>query len=321
MTRNRQLAAGLGLAIASAACWAGGNVLTRWTAARLPLSTLDVVILKALVAAAFLAGIAFCAPKLPSVPQRSRGEFLWASLFKGLNTYLWILAVTVIPAGMVAALENLQVVWVALFLALFGRQPLPAGWFVGALAAGCGVALIGRLSSIHWSELGSFILGLGSGVMFAGFLIIWNASERQTAGVRERALEMAALLLCAATLVCPAHWIWSAIRGDRLAWPLMEVGWFDGTLQALNGLVGTAVTYFFLTEATALLSRTGRASGVLLAFGLSLAVPFTLVMEWLFLGLSVDAAQWSGLGLFVIGFVLVRSGSGTSATPDPDTHR
>jgi hypothetical protein len=118
---------------------------------------------------------------------------------------------------------------------------------------------------------------------------------------------MGTLLLVSGLLLYPIHLLSSLLWVGSISWPLMEVGVVDGAVQCLNGLLGIGVTYFLFGEATSLLQRAGGLSSLLLAIGLSFAIPVTLLTEAEVLGESVSSIQWAGVVMFIVGFVVIHS--------------
>ncbi len=311
----RSLLAGFAFALAAAGCWGVGNVATRWTLLRHPQAAFDVVFLKYLVAAALLAvaalvaraGEARPAPVRLAIRSLPRGRFLAAALAKGLNTYCWVLAAARLPAGPVATLENLHIVWAGLAAAAFYRQRVPRRWVVGAGSALAGATLITATpAALASSAATGVVLGLGAGWAFAGFVVLWSGMGMQPRPLWERTLATALLLLVSGLLLYPMHLAVSAFLGGGTLWPLWELGSLDAAVQCINGLFGIGAAYFLLNEASARLERAGKMSVLLLAVGLSFAIPVTLLTEALVLGATASAIQWAGVMFFVAGFVAVR---------------
>jgi hypothetical protein len=119
---------------------------------------------------------------------------------------------------------------------------------------------------------------------------------------------MSLLLLASALCMYPLHLAVNLFWLNGSLLPLSEVGLFDGLVQSINGLFGIAATYFLLNEANAVMRNTGNLSTLLLAIGMSFAVPITMVTEWLVLNRQMEGYQWLGVVLFVIGFTTVRAG-------------
>lgn len=308
---------GFGLAILSALTWGAGNVVTRWTAAQLPETSFDIAVLKYVLAGLFLVSMGLIlqvrqtgppdrATYRPAVNQR----FASAAFFKGVNTYSWILASTLIPAGSVATLENLHVVWTTILLALvFGRK-VPGSWIAGATIVVTGAALITGFGAEDLTTANHLGLGLAgvSGLTFALFTVIWTGEGERPNRLWQRSMEMGTLLLFAAIMIYPVHIVVSQVWLGGSLVPLTEIPLFHGFVQAINGLIGIGFTYFLMNEALSMAQDLGRLSSLLLAIGLSFAVPFTMIVEFFVLGEVFVTTQWIGVLLFVLGFTAVRSG-------------
>src|SRR5262249_33441743 len=193
---------------------------------------------------------------------------------------------TLIPAATVATLENLQVVWTALAVIVLLQDRLPWSWVAGGGAAVAGAALIsgGNVEGSTGSNALGIALGLASGVAFSVFVITWNGMGLSRRPLAERTAAMGVLLFVSGVVVYPVHLAVSGVLSDGARWPLTEIGFVDSLVQCVNGLVGIGVTYFLFNEASARLEGAGSLSAVLLALGLSFAVPVTLLTEWVVLG-------------------------------------
>ena len=305
-------------AIAASSIWGIGNVVTRWSAERIPSASYDIAVIKYLAAGFLLLLIGlFAFPQKDSVKGQLRlwfaqnTKFLFlAAVLKGLNTYVWILGVTYVPAGIVATFENMHVIWLALLLMTFFKERLAPSWIIGALVVTIGSVLISGLSNLNSipPDTPGLFLGLLSGITFAGFILVWSRFIKHSKTLGERSIEMAALLFLSTVVVYPVHIIVSAMWVESSLVPLTELGYYDGIIQGLNGLIGIGITYFLLNEANSLLRSIKGYAGLLLGIGLSFAVPITLLTEWAFLELEVSTEAWIGCALFVLGYINVKIG-------------
>lgn len=321
---------GFGLALLSSLTWGAGNVVTRWTAAQLPTTSFDIAVLKYLLAGAFLvlAGVVIKQRRQPTAdaglfrPALDR-RFLTASFIKGINTYSWILAATLIPAGSVATSENMHVVWTTLILAIVFGRDIPGSWFAGTAIVGTGAALVTGIAvgDLSTQSAGGLVLAIISGLAFASFTIIWTGEGRRPDKLWKRSIEMGTLLLTAGITIYPVHLLVSQFWLGGSFIPLIEIPPLHAAVQAINGLIGIGFTYFFMNEALSMTRNLSRLSSLLLAIGLSFSVPFTMLGEFLFLDVNVTLTQWIGVILFILGFTAVRTGildrgSETSSTQE-----
>jgi drug/metabolite transporter (DMT)-like permease len=313
----RGIIAGFLYALAAALCWSIGNVLMRLTAHKLPASSFDIAMLNYLVGALVLivGGQIVCRwqghPPRPS-PSSARAKFWLAAVAKGFNTYSWILAVSVISAASAATLEGLHVIFTVAICFLILRIKAPAGnWFVfvaSALLMVLGALLI---LDVHASipsgtTLIGIALGLISALAFSVFYVTWVRTGQRPPELGRRAVEMGGLLL--ASLLCqfPIHVITSILwpRGNPL--PFANMGAVDIATQALCGLIGIGATYFLINES--LHRMRGQAlTSVVLGIGLSYSVPFTMILESVFLGAPTLMTQWLGALVFAAAFASIYS--------------
>ena len=318
---------GFGIALLSALTWGTGNVVTRWTSAQLPRTSFDIAVLKYVLAGIFLIISGFIIkqrheeqPSGVSYRPKLNNRFMTAAFFKGINTYSWILASTLIPAGFVATLENLHVVWTSLLLIIVFARDIPGTWFGGAVIVVTGAALItevGVQGLASLSEVG-LLLAVVSGVAFALFTVIWTGEGERPDKLWERSIEMGVLLLTAAIAIYPLHILVSQFWLGGSLLPLTEIPPLHAIVQAINGLIGIGVTYFLMNEALSLTRNLGRISSLLVAIGLSFAVPFTMVVEFFVLDVSVSSIQMIGVVLFIAGFTAVRAGILERSKEEPE---
>ena len=312
-----RLVAGFSMTILSAGFWGVGNVVTRWTAWRLPRASFDIALLKYIIASFVLGLIGVVLARKQKSPKPwayylkliSTPKFLLSAFAKGLNTYCWILAVTTIAAGNVATLENLHIVWTALAVTLLFSERIPGAWIAGSVTVIIGATMITgvMVEEFTRASITGISFGLISGLAFSVFIVSWS-SAKHAETLAERTIEMALLLLASACSTYPLHLLINAVWLNGSLLPLSEVGLYDGCVQTINGLFGIAATYFLLNEANAMMRDTGNLSTLLLAIGMSFAVPITMVAEWLLLNRDIESYQWMGVVLFVIGFTTVRAG-------------
>lgn len=314
-TSPQSIRRGFMLVLGAALCWSVSNILLRITASKLPASSgFDIALINYLVAAIFLilASWIVCRVKdqpfhLP--PMRNVATFGIVAAAKGINTYSWILAVTLISAASAATLEGLHVVFtVAMLLAL--RVKAPTGSWITSLASSAilvvGVVLILGLP-VAGSGLAAWtgiLLGIISAFSFSVFYVLWQRTGARPEAAGPRILEIGILLLVATVCLFPIH-----VVVNTLWWkaPLVLFGtmdWGDIGIQVACGLIGIGVTYYLINES--LLHMKGhKLCRLLLGIGLSYSVPFTMILETLFLGLTPRFEQWLGAFLFAVAFAAI----------------
>jgi drug/metabolite transporter (DMT)-like permease len=302
---------GYWFAVLAAFCWSLGNIGFRWSASRVPGSNFEIAVINYAVAGLTL--IVWGATMRRS--EETRGpilfpalpRFLAASFFKSLNTYCWILSVSFIPAAFASTLENLHVVWAALALMLvFGIQ-LPKVWMYGSVLVLVGGALVTRVAVYGFAGIHTFgfAAALLSGLAFAAFYLLWTGQGSRPRARSERAIEMGGVLSMALVFLFPIHMLASAI------WPSYVGALFgrlpvpDLWMQAANGIIGIGLTYLLIAEALHRMRSVGAAGSFLLGFAMSSAVPLTLLLEVVILGVPAEPSQWVGAAMFSFGFIFV----------------
>jgi drug/metabolite transporter (DMT)-like permease len=263
--------------------------------------------------ALIITGFAICPEKrkftFPHTENRVR--FWLAAAAKGINTYSWILAVTLISAASAATLEGLHIVFTVaiLFLILKGKAPSGRSWVTYAIASVLlfvGALLILDLpaSVPNGAVMGGIVLGLISGLSFSIFYVTWDRTSQHPYKLWQRATEVGGLLL--ASLLCqfPVHFLVNAFwfKGNLVPFTGMSVS--DVGVQLICGLIGIGATYLLINESLHLMQN-DRWCSLLLGIGLSYSVPFTMILESYFLGLPVVFNQWMGTLVFTVAFAAI----------------
>jgi drug/metabolite transporter (DMT)-like permease len=307
--------AGFLYALTAAACWSIGNVAMRITAATHPSASFDIAVLNYVTGAVGLLVLARAlawrrgeAWQWPSIENPLK--FGLVALGKGVNTYSWILAVTLITAGSAATLENMHVTWTILVLAIFlGYRFSPGTWLVlgaGSASLTFGAWLIsGRLfETLSWSTVAGIGLGALSGISFSAFYVLWERKGQHSSVLWRRSAEMSVLLFGALLVLFPIHVMVNSFwLGGSLS-PFGELDRLDVGMQLASGLIGIGATYFLINES--LFRMRGHKWGsLLLGIGLSYSVPLTMLLEAVWFGLTMTTGQIAGAVLFAVGFVAV----------------
>lgn len=308
--------AGFIISVLAALFWGVGNAVTRWTAVEFPDASLDIALLKYMLAGLVLIAFGITLKYAQGAHKKFNSSFSFpekrvlisAGLAKGLNTYLWIVAVSLVSATSVATLENLHVVWTALILVVIFRVAVPGSWFNSALIVLIGASLITGVATHGLTNLNhmGFFLGLIAGLSFAVFTIIWAGEKNHPPLFWQRTVELGCFLILCAILIYPIHLVLRNWLGGHIE-PLVNLPFNHAFVQAVNGIVGVGLTYLLMNEAIALMKGAGRFTGLLLSLGISFSVLFTLVTEAFWFKTGIELSQWLGIILFSIGFASIRS--------------
>ncbi|AUJ69331.1 EamA family transporter [Pseudoalteromonas sp. NC201] len=296
--------------------WGLGNTITRWSMAKLPNASYEITFVKYISASCFLFAVGFAIRKIssnkgeifPSLKSINLNYFLLAALAKGLSMYFWLLAVTQSNASLVAALENMHVVWTALILFLLMKNAPVKKWITSSLVITLGVVMIsGQINNESEINYLAILFGALSGLGFSIFGILWTEKHTQSEELWERTIGMGFLLLIASLIVFPIHMLLSYFLLEKSFDFFNGIAGLDISVQAINGLIGIGVTYFLINESLSYIKKANVLSSLFLGLGLSFAVPITMVSECFLLNVEVKTYQWIGLLLFLIGYSYIRS--------------
>lgn len=159
-----------------------------------------------------------------------------AGLLFAADLYLWHRSVLLAGAGLGTILANTQVLYVSLFGALVHKERPGLRFWLAALLAMAGVALLARPGAGAPGE-GDYLLGvalgLATGAIYAGYILTLRAAEKRGPGTSPlvnlavvttvSALALTAIAGAEGTLRLPRPLDWPAVLG--LAALPQVVGW------------------------------------------------------------------------------------------------
>ncbi|MCA1607343.1 MAG: hypothetical protein LC775_18180, partial [Acidobacteria bacterium] len=230
-------------------------------------------------------------------------------VFKGVNTYAYVGSVALISAAAAATIENLHVVWTAIFVSLLQRRVLAGSWFINVLIILLGTAMtVGVFDHTRWNIEMSGGVGLAvlAGIAFALFIISWNQRQSKGDYLPQRALDTGVFLGFSGVMILVVH-IAVGLHMLRGSWiPFSSITLSDFAVQLANGIFNIGVTYFLMSEALRVLEGVGQLASLLLSLALSYTVLFTVLFQFVLLGDRINLIQWCGVALFSIGFASIR---------------
>ena len=320
-THSLKLLWGFCLAILASASWGIGGVITKYSAEKYPVgsgstavadiglanyvSGTATVLLFTFVAHLFLkrsgSGTAH------SLAIHKPFKISIAAFFKGANTYAFTAAVALISAAAATIVENLNVLWTALLVSVIGRRVLSVSWFGATAIVLLGTALTVGVGSggVRGVSGTGLWLALLAGVAFSIYVITWNRVGSEDVYAPQRGLETGVFLGLTALMLLITHVVVGASGGG--SWlPFSSLHASDLMLQLMNGVFNIGFTYFLIGEALRVLGSSGPVASLLLSLGISYAVLFTVLGQYLLLGESITSLQWVGVLVFTAGFAFIR---------------
>ena len=198
---------------------------------------------------------------------------------------------------------------ILLLIAVFRVKVSTANWLVfipGSIVMVIGAVLIlGIPALVPGSET---MLGIAFGVLsalfFSLFYVLWDHVGEKSPALGPRTLETGVLLLASLLCLFPIHIGMSMLLKQPTLLPFAGMSWEDIGLQAVCGLIGIGGTYMFINEALFHLRR-HKLCSLLLGIGLSYSVPFTMILQSVFLGDELRPVQWIGGLLFGLAFAVI----------------
>jgi drug/metabolite transporter (DMT)-like permease len=237
-------------------------------------------------------------------PMRMRLLALASGLLLAGDIALWHTSIELIGAGLATVLANTQVLWVgAAAWLLFGERPTRTTFVVVPIVL-TGVALIGGVGSSDAfgdnPALGA-LLGLGAGLFYAGFLLIFRTAN--TAG-QSSAGPLLDVTIGIMVAFLAGGWLDPGFSIEPM-WPA------HGWLIALGVLVHTGG---WLLIASALPRLPSLETSVMLL----LQPAGTILWASLIFTERLAGAQWFGVAL-VLGGIVLAATRGTVTPPATQT--
>lgn len=327
------IALGFTVAVVASFFWGAGNAVSRYTLTQISehsryQAVVDVALIQYVGATSLILLIAFVCALFSKEQKRlqrplfakSWGKFFVATFFKGASAYVWIASLVFITAGPAATLQNLHILWTALFIAIIGNVAMPKSWVAGAVVILVGTVLILRWNSLDAvalltpASLAGYGLAILAGLTYSLFIISWSMVGERPPGLTQRVFETGIFMLVSGVMILLLHLAISPFLFHEHVQLFQHLPPFHMLVQFINGGLSTGMTYLLVNEALKLLSRSGVFASLLLSLGVSYAVLFTTITESVLMGISLSLTQWLGLLLFSVGFASVRHGVDESDT-------
>jgi hypothetical protein len=309
---------GIGIIFLAAFVWGIGNAVAGITAhkylgADSIMPGIDIALANTVGGITFLLASSLALTKDSSesavqVSPLPRGRTWIAGAMKGLNTCLFVLAVTHIPATDALVLESSYVLLSPLLAMLVGRKHVGLEAWATALLLLVGILLVQGVGG-HGEKVDStgVAYGLAAGLSYALFLFAWAPA---TARLRDAAAQVKATLalLSVALVTLLIGGELASLIGQRSVWvPFGQLSAVDTIVQLVNGVFVVGVVYLLITIGLQRLQATGRTANVAASLGLAFAVPFTLLAELVADRIAPTALQLLGVVVFMVGFVILRA--------------
>ncbi len=211
-----------------------------------------------------------------------------SGLFFAADLALWHHSIGLIGAGPATLLANTQIIWIALIgLFFLGEQPSRVFWlFLPLTLLGMFLLVGGGVAGIpHTADQRGLVLGVGSGIAYAGMLVCLRLAQRRAPIPPESALLVqVSLALAALTLIGRAeHSLPASLAVEQHVWlALLGIGVQFGCWLLISGGIRRLP---------------GHHGGMLL-----LAQPVgSLVLAWWLLDQALTASRIAGALLVLIG--------------------
>ncbi len=229
-------------------------------------------------------------------PRRDRWLSALSGLLLAIDLALWHTAIDLIGPGLATVVANVQVVWVGLvaWIVLRERPTTTALAVVPVILIG--VALIGglgRADAFGDRPLAGAAVGALAGVSYAGFLLLFRASNRSLVPTAGPLLDSTVGTIVGVLLIAPLDSGFSIVP----SWPA------HGWLLAL-AVLGQAFGWLLIASALP------RLAALETSVMLLIQPAATIVWARLIFGDRLSVVQWAGVVVVLAG-VLVAGTRGT----------
>jgi len=302
-------------AFGAALSWGIGNYITRFSSKKLDY-TIDTSALIEIGFLNYLGGfialfsyyIFKSRPKISefryySIPaQHFRSDFAQAIIFKSLNTIFFIFSVSLIISAESALLENTHVIWVGLYVVVFGIVYNKVLIFISALLVFFSIYIVLGVDNLDSFFSAGYIFGLLSGVTYSIFIVRWDKI-----GKLDNFDPVTATMIMAGWVSFLLMLSLLFINNYTVNGPVFsKLSNWDYALQLMNGIFNVGLTYYLISYASKSMESYGSLSTVVISLALGFSVFTTLLSEVLAEGVPLLPNQTAGILVFSIGFVLLR---------------
>jgi len=242
--------------------------------------------------------------------KRERKITMLSGFFKGANTCLFVFSTTFIVATEALILENTYIIWSLLFVFFSKRKISHFPLIIQTLILGIGLFLITNHGvQINKSMLSfkGLYFGLGAGLSYALFLFFWSEIAKELDYLEIQLKGTLQLLLISIISISLFTWLYSLFFLNSFWIPFRSLEGIDLLLQFINGIFVVGLTYLLITVGMNQLKNTLTGSAFITALGLSFAVPFTLLPEFIIGKFIPTTIQIIGVIFFMVGFTLINS--------------
>nr|VFJ93683.1 MAG: hypothetical protein BECKLFY1418A_GA0070994_103319 [Candidatus Kentron sp. LFY] len=234
-------------------------------------------------------------------------RIMLAALFKGINGYIFCASVAFINASLSATIENLYVIWAGALAFFMTRKTPESTWVYSGIAALMGVFFI--MNPVDLGHIDSVVgvsLALIASISFALFLLFYRNDEIDEQPMHIRALNSAMFMLQTAIVIYVIHLIVGRhIFGGNVI-PFTSIDFAHLSLQFVNGIFNIGATFFLIAEALRAARKAGPYAIFLVGIGLSYAVFFTFVSEYVWESITITTFQMIGVALFTVAIGIMQ---------------
>lgn len=234
---------------------------------------------------------------------------LLSGVFKGANTCFFVFSTTYIVATKSLVLESTYILWAFIISAItISRKIRLLTSLFYTLLLLSGAFFITNQTNVNIlsgnNTLG-IIYGISAGITFALFLYYWTLVSHGLETYNQQIMSTRLLLIISFITIsfCSAVIYYSIYH--KVWIPFAHIMIYDLAAQSINGIFEMGLVYLIITKGMHILKNAEQGANFITAFGMSFAIPFTLLPEFIYGKFYPSSFQFLGIFLFMIGFILM----------------
>ncbi len=238
---------------------------------------------------------------------------IFAGIFKGLNTCLFVFSTTYIVATQALIFESTYVVWSLLFYITLIPKSSILSILIKVILLFLGIVLTLEQNPLLFfgdNYVWGALFGLAAGLSYALYLVNWSKAIQNVGKYGILTHSRATLFLLSTSLITILIIVelFNLIFFNAVWVPFTTIENVDILVQFTNGIFVIGIVYLLITKGLHDLDELPyNGASFFAALLLSFSIPFTLIPEFAIGKFIPSIQQLIGIGIFMILFARINS--------------